>query len=130
MFRPRSEERIGMRDKLCSDLPGYPDNIARGSDGLIWITLASPIDPMVERLQRGPLQLRKMVTKIPERLQPKPQQTVRVQAYASDGTLVHDLDIDPGQYDAAFHMVTGVREHDGKVWMGSLHESAVAVAEL
>jgi hypothetical protein len=37
--------------------------------------------------------------------------------------LVHDLDLDvPG-----FHMVTGVREHEGRVWMGSLHEPAVAV---
>ena len=28
-----------------------------------------------------------------------------------------------------FHMVTGVREHDGRVWLGSLHESAVAVLD-
>ena len=43
----------------CQDLPGYPDNIARGSDGLIWVTIASPRDPLVERLQRGPLWLRR-----------------------------------------------------------------------
>lgn len=125
-----TDERRGLRDKLCSDLPGYPDNIARGSDGLIWITLASPLDPLVERLQRGPLKLRKLVTKIPDKLQPQPKQTVRVQAYDDHGTLVHDLDIDPKQHGASYHMVTGVREHDGKVWMGSLHEAAVAVAEL
>lgn len=125
-----TEERKGLRDKLCSDLPGYPDNIARGSDGLIWVTLASPVDPMVERLQRSPLKLRKLVTKIPEKLQPQPKQTVRVQAYDADGTLVHDLDIDPERYGASYHMVTGVREYAGSVWLGSLHESAVAVAEL
>ncbi len=33
----------------------------------------------------------------------------------------------PKEHGAAFHMVTGVREHDGRVWMGSLHEPAVAV---
>jgi hypothetical protein len=27
-------------------------------------------------------------------------------------------------------MVTGVREHDGRVWLGSLHEPAIAVLEL
>ncbi len=27
------------------DLPGYPDNIARGSDGLIWVAIGQPPDP-------------------------------------------------------------------------------------
>ena len=64
--------RAGMRDLLCQNLPGYPDNIARGSDGLIWVTIGSPTDPVVERLQTAPMPLRKAVTKVPERLQPKP----------------------------------------------------------
>ena len=122
--------RAGMRDLLCQNLPGYPDNIARGSDGLIWVTLASPVDPMVERLQTSPMPLRKMVTKIPEALQPKPKQTVRVQAFDNEGTLVHDVDVRPEEHGAAYHMVTGVREHEGRVWMGSLHEPAVAVYQL
>ena len=118
--------RAGERDLLASDLPGYPDNISRGSDGLIWVTIASPIDPLVERLGSAPLGLRKLVTRIPEGLQPKPKRTIRVQAYADDGRLVHDLNLDhPG-----YHMVTGVREHHGKVWMGSLHEPSVAVHDL
>lgn len=122
--------RKGMRDLLCSDLPGYPDNIARGSDGLIWVAIASPTDPLVERIKNGPLAVRKLVTKIPDKLQPQPKQTVRVQAYDDAGTLVHDLDLDPEAHGAAYHMVTGVREYDGRVWMGSLHESAVAVYTL
>jgi putative transposase len=32
--------RTGEVDQLAQDLPGYPDNIARGSDGLIWVTIA------------------------------------------------------------------------------------------
>ena len=94
------------------------------------MSLGSPTNPLVERLQKGPLALRKLVTKIPEALQPKPEQTVRVQAYDDHGTLVHDIDVRPEDHGAAFHMVTGVREHEGRVWMGSLHEPAVAVYEL
>ena len=124
-----SGERKGMRDLLCQNLPGYPDNIARGSDGLIWVSIASPLDPVVERLQTAPMALRKLVTKIPQALQPKPKHTVRVQAYDSAGTLVHDLDVDPQDSGVSYHMVTGVREHEGRVWMGSLHEAAVAVLE-
>ncbi|MEO9323667.1 SMP-30/gluconolactonase/LRE family protein [Nocardioides sp. C4-1] len=125
-----SGPRTGMRDLLCSDLPGYPDNIARGSDGLIWVTIASPRDPVVERLQSSPMAVRRLVTRIPERLQPQPKKTVRVQAYDDDGRLVHDVDVDPTRQPTAYHMVTGVREHEGRVWLGSLHEDAVAVVTL
>jgi sugar lactone lactonase YvrE len=113
----------GRDDFLVEDLPGYPDNIARGSDGLIWVSIASPRDPVVERLQRSPAWIRRQITKIPEPLQPAPKRTVRVQAYDDAGRLVHDVTGD----SAHFHMVTGVREHNGRIWMGSLHEPAVAV---
>lgn len=120
-------EKAGSTDLLVGDLPGYPDNIARGSDGLIWVTIASPVNPVVEKLQtRAPLLVRKVTTRIPQFLQPKPAQTARVQAYDETGRLVHDLDADPSNY----HMVTGVREHQGEVWLGSLHESALAVLSL
>jgi sugar lactone lactonase YvrE len=113
----------GRDDFLVEDLPGYPDNISRGSDGLIWVTIASPRDPLVERLQRGPKWIRRQVTKIPASLQPAPKRTVRVQAYDNHGRLVHDLSAD----STHFHMATGVREHHGRIWLGSLHEPAVAV---
>ncbi|MEI2712920.1 MAG: SMP-30/gluconolactonase/LRE family protein [Nocardioides sp.] len=119
-------ERTGRRDDLVTDLPGYPDNIARGSDGLVWITIASPTDPVVERLGTAPLAVRKAVTRIPEALQPKPKRTVRVQAYDDGGRLVHDLDLPADGY----HMATGVREDEGRVWLGSLHEPAVAYVDL
>jgi sugar lactone lactonase YvrE len=121
-----SGERAGERELLCAELPGYPDNIALGSDGLIWVTIASPRSPVVELVHRSPLALRRMATRIPERLQPQPQRTVRVMAFEDSGRCVHDV-----QGDASgFHMATGVREHDGKLWLGSLHEPAVAVIEL
>ncbi|HWJ65700.1 MAG TPA: SMP-30/gluconolactonase/LRE family protein [Nocardioides sp.] len=122
--------RKGTRDLLCDDLPGYPDNIARGSDGLIWITIASPADPVVERLQTAPMVLRRLATVLPDALQPKPKQTVRVVAYDDRGTLVHDVDLRPADHGASYHMVTGVREHEGRVWMGSLHEPAIAAHDL
>ena len=118
--------RAGERDFLVRDLPGYPDNIARGSDGLIWVSIASPKDPLVERLQTAPMAIRKAVTRIPEKLQPTPKETIRVQAFDDSGALVHDIDLT----ESGYHMVTGVREHDGQVWMGSLHEPAIAVYAL
>jgi sugar lactone lactonase YvrE len=118
--------KAGSRDHLARNLPGYPDNIARGSDGLVWVTVASPTDALVERLQRAPVFVRRSVTRIPDALQPKPKRTVRVLALDDAGTVVHDVDVKTDGY----HMVTGVREHEGRVWLGSLHEPAIAVVTL
>jgi sugar lactone lactonase YvrE len=121
-----SGERAGQTDLLAQDLPGYPDNIARGSDGLVWVTIASPKDPVVEGLMRGPTPLRRAAWRLPAPLQPKPKRTARVMAFDDAGTVLHDRSFDA----SGFHMVTGVREHEGRVWLGSLVEPAVAVFEV
>lgn len=97
----------GMRDLLCADLPGYPDNIARGSDDLIWVTIASPRDSLVERLQHGPMALRRVATRLPERLQPAPKRTIRVLAYDDDGMLIHDVDLDPKAHRVPYPPASG-----------------------
>ena len=119
-------DRAGERDFLVEDLPGYPDNIARGSDGLVWVAIGSPKDPVIEALMKGPPWLRRQVTKVPEMLQPAPKKRVWTQAYDAAGVLVRNCDVETRE----FHMVTGVREHAGRVWMGSLHERGVAVLDL
>jgi sugar lactone lactonase YvrE len=124
-----SGELAGTQEELVADLPGYPDNIALGTDGLLWVTIASPADPVVERLMRAPGWVRRAVTKVPDAVQPQPKQTVRVQAYDPadrPGRLVHDLDLTDRRREVPFHFVTGVREHDGTVWLGSLSQPAIA----
>lgn len=118
--------RAGEVDQLAQDLPGYPDNIARGSDGLIWVTISSPTDPLVERLMTGPMLARRLAWRLPAILQPKPKRTARVMAFDDTGAVVHDCRLDA----SGFHMVTGVREHRGRVWVGSLHEPAIAHFDL
>ena len=51
--------RRGAATTWSRDLPGYPDNIARGSDGLIWVSIASPRDPVVESLRSAPMWVRR-----------------------------------------------------------------------
>jgi sugar lactone lactonase YvrE len=114
--------RAGEVDRLADDLPGYPDNIALGSDGLVWVTLASPRDPVLERLMRGPKPLRRLAWRLPGPLQPAPKRSARVVALDDAGRTVKDLVADSSR----FHMVTGVREDAGRVWLGSLHEPAIA----
>lgn len=115
-------ERAGTTDRLVDDLPGHPDNIARGSDGLIWIALPSAPLRTLRLVHRAPAPVRRLVARTPERLQPRLPRIARVVAVDDDGRVVHDLEGDASRY----HMVTGVREHEGRVWLGSLQHAAVA----
>jgi len=118
--------RAGETDDFVADLPGYPDNLSRGTDGLVWAAIASPTDPVLERLMTGPRVLRRLAWRLPEQVRPKPRRTVRVMAFTDDGELRHDLSPEP----TGFHMATGVREHHGTVWLGTLRASAVAAFDL
>lgn len=112
----------GRSDVLVDNLPGFPDNISGGNDGLIWIAIGSPRNALLDRLASRPPVLRKMLWALPKPLLPKPADTVWVQAIDERGRLVHDLQTTtPG-----FSMVTGVREHAGAVWLGSLQSAAIA----
>lgn len=119
-----SGERAGKSDLLV-ELPGFPDNISTGDDGLIWITVTSPREPVLRFLHRAPVLARRLVARLPEQLQPGPKKVMRVQGIDIDGRVAHDLE-GPGE---RYHMVTGVRAHQGRLWFGSLHESAIAVAD-
>jgi streptogramin lyase len=116
----------GTASVFVDNLPAFPDNIATGSDGLVWVTMASPRDPVLDRLLPRPPVLRKAVWALPDRLLPREQHTVWVRAYAPDGSLVHDLQA-PGD---RFGLVTGVREVGGTVWLGSLTGDCVAAFDL
>lgn len=116
----------GTCDRLIENLPGFPDNMGLGSDGLIWITLPSPRNPLLDRLFPLPGILRRIVWMLPEWMQPKPAKTVWVMAVDFEGKVVHDLQIEGTDYS----MVTGVVEQDGVLYLGSLIESAVAVSRV
>ncbi|RMI30203.1 SMP-30/gluconolactonase/LRE family protein [Nocardia stercoris] len=116
----------GTHEIVRDNLPGFPDNIALGSDGLIWVTLFAPRDRLLDTLLPLPGVLRKLLWHIPDRLMPAPERTAWVLGVDPDGTIVHDLQR-PGTDYAA---VTGVVEHDGTLILGSLHETAVAVTSV
>ena len=119
--------RAGERDTLDGNLPGFPDNLSTGSDGLIWVALASPRDRLLDAAHRLHPAIRKTVWALPERLQPKEKRTVWVRAMdGATGRVVHEFYGTPPN----FHMVTGVREVDGTVYLGSLQERAIAMFSL
>jgi sugar lactone lactonase YvrE len=115
--------RAGTSDVLIENLGGFPDNISTGSDGLIWIALAGPRNKLLDFLHpRAPL-LRKLAWALPDALQPQPVRVVWVLGVDANGQIVHDV-FYPGH---SYHMVTGVRELGGVLYLGSLVESAIAI---
>lgn len=116
----------GSADTLVANLPAVPDNMSTGSDGLIWIALPSHRPAALDWLHAKPPILRKIAWALPERLQPQESRTVWVMAVDGGGRVVHDLQ-GPGD---RFHLVTGVRERSGRVYLGSLVEPSIAVFDL
>lgn len=117
----------GEHTTLAESLPGIPDNIATGSDGLIWIALASARLPVLDLALRLPPVVRRAAWALPERMQVKDKPVVWVRAIdGADGRVVHDFrGVRPD-----YHLVTGVREDGGVVYLGSLEERAVAYFSL
>jgi sugar lactone lactonase YvrE len=115
-------DRRGDREVLVDNLPAFPDNLSTGPDGTVWVALPSPRDAVLDRLLPRSPALRRMVWALPEQLHPKEKALTFVAGFDEDGTLVHNLQ-GPGD---RFHYVTGVREHDGWLYLGSLVEGALA----
>jgi sugar lactone lactonase YvrE len=118
--------RTGQLEVLVDNLPGFPDNIATGTDGLVWIALASPRNAALDLLHPLHPALRRAVWALPERWQPAPKPVVWVRAVEPSGRVVHNL---CGTHER-FRFVTGVREFRGRVYLGSLYGNAVAVLDL
>ncbi|MGI8666550.1 MAG: SMP-30/gluconolactonase/LRE family protein [Jatrophihabitans sp.] len=118
--------RQGQREVFVDNLPGFPDNMALGSDGLFWVALPSPRNRLLDLVSPRHPALRRLTWALPPALQPKEGHTVFAQAFDTDGVLVHDLQ----QPNQEFYLCSGVRERDGVVWFGSLVCSAVGRASL
>ncbi len=110
---------------VVADLPAYPDNMSAVGDGTYWVALPSPRVAIAERLLPYP-RLRQFAALLPVRLQPQPKRYVLMALVDGDGTVLRTLHGPAGRYT----MATGVRQHGDTLWLGSLHEPAVARVRL
>jgi sugar lactone lactonase YvrE len=114
--------RAGQTEVFIDDLPGFPDGISTGSDGIFWIAIAGPRSAPIDLTAPWPA-LRRLMSRLPEWAQPAPARTARVIGVNAAGEVVHDL-FDPLGED--FHVVTSVQEHQGSLYLGSLVDTAWA----
>jgi sugar lactone lactonase YvrE len=118
--------RAGRTEPLVENLPGFPDNMSLGSDGLLWVAIAAPRNALLDRLLPLPGVLRLLLWNVPQRIRPAATPIAWVMAFDLDGRLVHDV----RSADAGYGFVTAVAERDGTVVVSSLHEDDAAVLDL
>jgi len=114
----------GSTEPFAPNLPGFPDNMSLGSDGLLWVSIAAPRNALLDALLPRPGMLRTLVWNLPDAVRPKPTPIAWVMAFDLNGNLVHDLRLTGGGYG----FVTSVAERDGTLVLGSLHADDIAVA--
>lgn len=118
--------RAGEWADFVSGTPGFPDNISLSASGLVWVSLPSPRVPVLDfLLPRHPI-WRQFASRIPQRLHPRGEDVIWVQAYDLDGKLVHDIKTKHPR----FSFVTAVAESGGTIWLASAHHDVLGRIDL
>ena len=110
---------------ITENLPGFPDNINRNSDGTFWLGLASPRSGAADALSNQPF-LRKVVMRLPAFMRPAAQRYGFVVKINEDGKVLQTLQDASGNYA----LTTGLIEYnDGTLFVTSLTEQDLGIIE-
>lgn len=117
-------DTAGRTEVFVDNLPGFPDNMSEG-DGIFWVALPTPRDAIFDAMASWP-KLRRIYAALPQVLQRKPRKYGLVLGFDDDGQVVHNLQDPSGRVE----FITGVRWHDGRLYLGSLTTQHVAVLKV
>jgi YD repeat-containing protein len=115
-------ERAGRHEVLIENLPGFPDGVSAGTNGVFWVAIVSPRDPTLDFTLARPF-LRKVVARLPEFMMPAPRRHGFVLGLDAKGRVVRNLQ-DPSP--SSFSPITSVEEHEDALYLGSLQGSVLA----
>ncbi len=109
---------------ILANLPGFPDNVTRGANGRFWTGFTKPRSAAIDSLADKPW-LRSLTLRLPRALWPVPPAYGHVIAFDASGRVLVDLQ-DPGGH---LPETSGATEHNGKVYVQSLHAQALGVID-
>ena len=109
---------------IASNLPGFPDNLMRSADGRLWTGLTKPRSPAVDGMSAHPA-LRAVTLRLPKPFWPVPPVYGHVIAFDEEGQVVADLQDPAGRIAET----SGVTEHEGRLYVHSLHAGAFGVID-
>lgn len=118
-------EGTGEVDVILDNLPGFPDNLARGADGRYWTGLTKPRSQSIDRMAGKPW-LRELTLRLPKVLWPVPPAYGHVIAFDEGGRILLDLQDPAGRLPET----SGATEHEGRLYVQSLHATAFGILPL
>ncbi len=115
----------GQNEIFIEGLPGWPDGISLGDDGLYYLTLISPRTGMHDFILPRPW-TRSLVTKFPRALWPAPIRANHILGLNASGEVVHNWqDASP-----SFSGIASVERVGNTLWFGTLNDRGVGRCEL
>lgn len=110
--------KAGTAECVIKDMPGYPDNINRASDGTYWMAWLGMRTPSFDLSLRHPDMRKRMTRRLPQDEWLFPNiNTGGVVKFNDNGDIVDTL----GDLTGVSHpMVTSMREHKGYLFVGGI----------
>ncbi|MCG6203419.1 SMP-30/gluconolactonase/LRE family protein [Rhodopseudomonas sp. HC1] len=121
-------EKAGQLELLVDNLPGYPDNVNRASDGTYWLALVGLRSPVYDLAMADPAFRTRMVKQIPpdEWMCPGINNGCVIK-FDDTGRVLESL-WDPG--GRSHPTITSMREHKGYLYIGGLENNRIGRVKL
>ncbi len=118
--------KAGTADIFLDNLPGFPDNVTSNRKGNFWVALFTVRNNQMDSMHPSPF-IKKIISRLPKFLWPKPKPYGFVLAVNEDGKIINSLQEPTGEH---LKEITGAREHDGYLYLGSLHNDRIGKYKL
>lgn len=115
--------KAGHAECVIRDMPGYPDNINRASDGRYWMAWLGMRTPTFDLSLRHPAMRKRMARRLPQDEWLFPNiNTGGVVKFDEAGQIIQTM----GDLTGASHaMVTSMREHKGQLFIGGIFNNRI-----
>jgi ribose transport system permease protein len=113
----------GKVEIVISDLPGYPDNINRASDGNYWVAIMGMRSPAFDLAMKSPAFRRRMVKRLGQDEWLAPNINVGCVIKCNEqGEVLESLWDNTGENHP---MITSMREHRGYLYLGGISNNRI-----
>lgn len=117
-----SGNKRGQSELFAENLPGFPDNISFNGNDTFWLALYSPRNDQLDAMSTRPW-IRKLVFRLAQFLQPKPEPHAFVLGLDLQGRIVTNLQ---HANAAAYAPITSVEQRGQGLVLGSLSQPSLA----
>jgi ribose transport system permease protein len=120
--------KAGKVEVVIDDLPGYPDNLNRASDGHYWLAVMGVRNPVFDLAMKKPAFRRRMSKLLPGDEWLAPNLNTGCIVKISEGGEILDVLWDLGGVNHP--MITSMREHRGYLYIGGIHNNRIGRLKL